>query len=577
VSNQNYSNNPEPMPDAGEWAEHVKSVAYDTADASDHDRETVKRAVEVSVVLAYHKNADALLAELEGDEDATPEIVAAIRERRRKLAEGRAALGFVPNADDLGLIAPPLSLDVPAISATLDAAIEAAVNPPPPPFSDADLRDRFVKRRGSDVRYSGKDWFIWDGQMWHRDETGAIYREVGAFTNQIADTEFRAGNVDGAKRIASEATINKIERMAQTAQTINVPANVWDTEPMQLNTPGGIVDLTTGKLRPATRADYVSKCAFCAPLDHDSGLTADPYRDCPEFGKFLEWATQRDVEMQRYLQRMFGYILTADYSEQVLFFFFGNGHNGKSTLIDVMQGILCAGNYAAVADRRIFAARKWEAHSTELAHLKGTRLAAAQEGREGQMWDDALIKGLTGGSPIGARLIGKDLTEFAPTFKLVFASNHKPSLASVDVGMRRRVHMVNFPVVLPKESVDTRLGEKLKKEYPAILRWAITGCLAWRTGGLMPPEAVTKASEEFLDNQDVRGRWIEECCEVGPGFETESTPLWQNWEQWADARREEKTTNTAFIEALKNKGFEHHKDSRTRRGCFRGIRLRGGV
>jgi putative DNA primase/helicase len=90
----------------------------------------------------------------------------------------------------------------------------------------------------------------------------------------------------------------------------------------------------------------------------------------------------------------------------------------------------------------------------------------------------------------------QDFFEYTPQFKLVVAGNHKPGLRSVDEATRRRLHLVPFTVTIPKAERDPDLFEKLKAQWPGILRWMIEGCLAWQREGLNPPPVVTGATED---------------------------------------------------------------------------------
>jgi hypothetical protein len=96
------------------------------------------------------------------------------------------------------------------------------------------------------------------------------------------------------------------------------------------------------------------------------------------------------------------------------------------------------------------------------------------------------------------------------------AGNHKPSFKGVDEAIRRRVLLVPFLQVIPEEKRDEHLPEKLKAEWPAILRWAIDGCLAWQREGLAPPESARAATKDYLDAEDLLGQWLEESCVVSP-------------------------------------------------------------
>jgi putative DNA primase/helicase len=54
---------------------------------------------------------------------------------------------------------------------------------------------------------------------------------------------------------------------------------------------------------------------------------------CPLWRKFLRRVTNEHGGLQRYLQRICGYALTGDTSEESLFFLYGTGANGKSVFI----------------------------------------------------------------------------------------------------------------------------------------------------------------------------------------------------------------------------------------------------
>jgi putative DNA primase/helicase len=169
----------------------------------------------------------------------------------------------------------------------------------------------------------------------------------------------------------------------------------------------------------------------------------------------------------------------------VFVFAYGTGANGKSTFIGTIQKIF--GDYATVADMATFLASNNDRHPTELAKLSGARLVIATETQPGRAWDEAKIKAITGGEKQTARFMRQDFFDFDPTFKLFISGNHKPRLRNVDEAMRRRMLLVPFTVEIPKAERDPKLMEKLRAEWPAILRWALNGCLEWQRIGLAPP------------------------------------------------------------------------------------------
>jgi putative DNA primase/helicase len=165
----------------------------------------------------------------------------------------------------------------------------------------------------------------------------------------------------------------------------------------------------------------------------------------------------------------------------------------------------------------------------------------------------------------------RDFFDYIPQFKLVIAGNRKPGLRSVDEAIRRRFNLIPFTVTIPREERDSDLPEKLKAELPGIMAWAIDGCVAWQRQGLNPPEAVTAATDAYLESEDGVSAWIEECCIRDPnGFAT-NTELFTSWNAWATKHGEFVGTTRKLNSALESKGFETGRNKKAR--GFVGLRI----
>jgi putative DNA primase/helicase len=323
-------------------------------------------------------------------------------------------------------------------------------------------------------------------------------------------------------------------------------------------------DLRTGAGRAPDPLDYITKKTACR--------CAPPGTPHPLWTAFLDRVTNHDAEMQGFLKRYCGYCCTGFTSEHVFVFAYGTGANGKSTFINTVRGIF--GNYATVADMSTFLASTAERHPTDLAKLMGARLVVAQETQKGRRWDETKIKALTGGDKITARFMRQDFFDFVPTFKLFICGNHKPRLTSVDEAIRRRLLLIPFTVeILPRER-DKDLVDKLKAEWPAILRWMIDGCLEWQRVGLAPPKIALDATEEYFAEQDTLQQWLEECTEDGGEFAfTRTSELFVSWKRWCEARNVKPGSEQALSIALVDKGFKKGRNSTGQRG-FRNLTVK---
>ena len=365
-----------------------------------------------------------------------------------------------------------------------------------------DMAMAFARQYEGRLRYCHDTgaWFKWAETHWQRDTTQVVFqfvRETGrAFTE--------GGKARDLREVRRVNFASGTERFCQSDPAFAVNGSRWNADPWLLGTPGGTVDLKTGKLRPAQPAEGITKLTAVAPAD---------IVDCPLWLRFVGEATKGDTAFARFLQQWCGYCLTGVTIEHALLFVCGNGGNGKGVFLNVVQSLLK--DYAVTATMDTFTASKHERHSTELAMLHGARLVTASETEEGRPWAEARIKNITGGDPITARFMRQDNFTFTPAFKLTIIGNHKPVLHSVDDAVRRRFNIA--PFVHKPEAPDKDLEAKLRVEFPGVLRWMIKGCLDWQANGLVRSANVLEETSDYFDDQDVMGQWISECCAVDQG------------------------------------------------------------
>jgi putative DNA primase/helicase len=322
------------------------------------------------------------------------------------------------------------------------------------------------------------------------------------------------------------------------------------------------IDLQTGIDRLPSPLDYCTKITAVAAAPEGA--------PCPLWMEFLNTVTGSNADLIGFLQRFLGYSTTGHVNEHSLLFVFGTGGNGKGVFTSTVSDIL--GDYAIVAPMEMFLASNTERHPTEIARLRGARLVVASETQKGRRWDESKIKTLTGGDKLTGRFMRGDFFDFKPTHKFLIAGNHKPSFRTVDEAIRRRFLLVPFTVSIPKKDRDPQLAEKLKAEWPAILRWMIDGCLEWRRSGLMVPDIVRAATDDYLADQDTISQWAEEKLEAAPEAFMKTRDLFANWRQWCEDRNLSPGTETAFADTLKDRGYEHKRTNKAR--CFNGIALR---
>jgi P4 family phage/plasmid primase-like protien len=445
-------------------------------------------------------------------------------------------------------------------------ADETPTRPAAPHLTDAGNARRVVARHGADLHYvfPWKAWHFWDGRRWREDLTGEAVRRVKDTQAALYDEAIRRlkalhdeGDDDeeaAAERKLVKALLNHalkwedaraIARSLELARSepgIPVLPEHLDCDPFLLNVENGTLDLRTGELWPHRQDHLLTKLA---PVTYDPGAT------CPLWLKFLGRVMDGNADLVTYLQRVVGYALTGDVSEQVLFFFHGAGANGKSTFLGTVKDML--GDYAMQAVSELLMVKHNEAHPTERADLAGRRLVATIETENGKRMAEALMKQMTGGDKVRARKMHKDFFEFTPTWKLFMAANHKPVVTGTDHAVWRRIKLVPFTVTIPDDEKDKRLPEKLKAEWPGILAWAVRGCLDWQKYGLGEPDEVRVATDAYRAEQDLVAGFISECCFVHPSVKAAAGALFDAYCEWSGDKL---LTQKAFGQRLRDMGYE---------------------
>ena len=449
----------------------------------------------------------------------------------------------------------------------LAGATPANDNDPISLCSEDDLAAGHLNRMAGNTLWCEKwgSWLVWSHDRWVKDETLLVPMEVRDSMRIAARSIFDRSDMKPdaqlkmAEKLCSHRIISNVEKLARLDRSVASHPDQWDSNTLELNTPGGVVDLTNGSIRPHSRADRMTKITAVAPGG-----------ECPTWLQFLDTATDGNTELIEFLRRMCGYSLTGEIREHALFFVYGTGGNGKGTFLNTITHIM--GDYQRVAGAETFTESHGDRHTTELARLQGARMVTAQETEEGKRWAEARIKALTGGDPITARFMRQDDFTYIPQFKLVIVGNHKPAFRNVDDAIRRRLHLIPFTATIPADKRDPHLSAKLKTEAPGILQWMIDGCVDWQKHGLRPPAIVKLSTDEYLGLEDSLQQWLDECCDIGMGFTT-SKALFGSWTRWAEEAGEYVGTMKRLMSKLENRGVSIGQKYRGMRGCT-GIQLK---
>lgn len=292
---------------------------------------------------------------------------------------------------------------------------------------------------------------VYNGTHWVRRETSHL--------NEFADENFsKYGN-----------TCNRLKRSEFNAK---VKARYIEPYPESDNTKGllnvsnGIVNLATGELKPHSK-EY----NFLSVIP----IAYDPKAKCPEFLEMLGDVTCGNQDYAKTLLEYFGLCISGipNYA-QVCLFLIGEGANGKSSLIQIIQNLL--GKQAVSTSLTALLER------FGTSCLEGKRMCICEEGElHLDKPKTELLKNLINPGKISIEEKGKAPREIENLAKVVIAGNGLPSGHAHNEGYYRRQVIVPFNAVFSEArgNLDVTRPERiLKNEAQGILTLLVQTCTA---------------------------------------------------------------------------------------------------
>lgn len=459
----------------------------------------------------------------------------------------------------------------------LVASIYSSEAPPLPPESfaltDTGNAERFAAEHGTHLRHCDRwgSWLVYDGTRWQTDER----QEVPALAKETVRRmrEDAAGLEDKTARENAQRWAARSEQrqrrdamlaLAESEDGIQVHPSDLDHDPWTFNVRNGTLDLRTGELRPHSPADLLTRLA---------DVVYDPDASAETWLRFVERILP-DEQVRNSLQEWAGVCLTGDVSIQKLAFMYGTGANGKSTLLATLLRLVGEYGRSAAADLLL---AKQDRDITELAVLHGARLVVTSEINEGRRLDEAMVKHITGGDRLRARVLYRDSFEFDPTHKVALAANHRPEIRETGHAIWRRILFYPFEVTIPEAEQDAELVQKLHAELSGVLNWALAGLARARANGMRvsEPETMARAVREYRAAEDVLADFVAERCTEGATERASAAELHRAYRDWAESRGERPVSPRTLGQRLRGRGYSEVRSGSARGWAGIGVKAGG--
>lgn len=484
------------------------------------------------------------------------------------------------------------------ITASVAAPIALAVGP-----SSQDILDALQDNEDGDARlfvtlnrgklcfdHSTGQWFRFPGNYWEEDASGNVYsslegviqkyleeaqRQAQARQAAVASQKTAAAQKakeledDLLKRVFNLQTVYRKKNIlflaAQGSSSLGISGEEWDLNPRLLGCRNGVIELETGTFRPGRPEDFIRTIT---PTEW-KGIN----EPAPTWEKFLKEIFDGNLELVAYIQRLSGYSIAGLTAEHVLPILWGEGRNGKGTLLETLAFVLgvLAGPIQAEMLLREGRLKSSAGPSPDIMALRGRRLVWGSETDEDVRIDLAKVKFLTGGDTlVGRPPHGKRMIEFRPTHTLFLLTNHKPQIPPSESAVWDRLHLIPFTrrfVDEPKGPNERKrnafLLDELKKEAPGILAWLVRGFLEWLRIGLQPPAIVREATAQYQKDEDILGLFLQERTYTDPAAKARAQDFFKAYEKWSLENGYKSLSGKIFGERM-SRIFKRHDDAKGR-------------
>jgi putative DNA primase/helicase len=438
------------------------------------------------------------------------------------------------------------------------------------------LKERYTQDGLATLYHFDGAYYWWNGRCYEKADAKTIRAEIYQFLDNAFRWDFRLN-----KLMPFNPTTKKVNDVVDALQAVvnlpnSTPVPGWLTDehiPDMTHPPEELVALSNGLLHLPTLELQPPTPRFFSFNALDYSYRPDAGACPPHWIEFLTQLWPNDQESIDTLQEIFGYLLTADTSQQKIFMIVGPKRSGKGTIARVLTEMLGRSNVSAPTLASL-------AERFGLAPLIDKQAAIIADARLGVRADQAAIGerllSISGEDsitvdrkPIGAR------TGRLPT-RFLLLTNELPRFADASGALAGRLILLALTESFYGKE-DLGLIDRLLAELPGILNWSIEGWKRLRKRGhFKQPKSSRDLMQELEDIASPIKAFIRDCCDVDPYVETACDLLYETWRIWCGGQGRNPTAQPTFGRDLRAaipslKVVQHNTDVKKGQRFYKGI------
>lgn len=325
----------------------------------------------------------------------------------------------------------------------------------------------------------GIGWHHWTGTHWQLKDDG-----TGTFLDRSI-IEFLRANKWQRQEGGALSDLKRILKSDLIVEDWN-PNN-------KIAFQNGVLDFDNEQFTPKlSREDFIT---VLLPYPYD------PLADCPTWKGFLNTALKGEQKAIELIQAFFKWSLMPKFEGncplQVCWDLYGSPGTGKSTILEVLTGIVGSHNCGTFSTQTF-------KDGNALAALLDKRVSICADD-SGHMENVGLFNRVISNETVEVKYLYKNIISTRLNTFLVRSYNDFPTTPSNSQGLNRRIVAMTFSH--RPDCPDIRLGEKLRRELAGVFNWA------WQISRSDLTERITRAgevasvidasTERFLSNNPV--------------------------------------------------------------------------
>ena len=349
-------------------------------------------------------------------------------------------------------------------------------------FTTGEIADLFKTLYGEKFIYSNEKLYSFNGVYWEKDETKKyvslqnfvdkvffdfLIQELMKLRTQIIKEKKEFDKEDFQQTLAKinkyEESIDKFREISRRSKIVEDILNKisdnnikWDDKPYLFAFNNKIFDLQQNKFIQPNPMDYIS---LTTGYNYD-----DRYDEKYE----IELDKIVNTILHPEIKDFYLTILATGMIGQNLERFVvncGSGGNGKGLLNDLAMEMF--GNYGYVLANQVLLSPLKEGPNPAVANMNNKRFVICREPKSTLKLDVSVMKEITGGDKINARLCNANNTDTNLKLTLVMECNRKPEFSEVDKAVQRRLVCIKYKSeFVDKEIYDSMDDEQKMNTYP---------------------------------------------------------------------------------------------------------------